>query len=102
MTNPQHEASPDIDGLVERLRQIRGTQFTPIENALVTEAADTLLALARQCEGMRKTLGVFADALDEADNIIAVNCGTDTPKEWDRAYKRCAKARATLPDEVGK
>ena len=54
------------------------------------------LEAADRIERLEAALGVFADALDEADNIIAVNCGTDTPKEWDRAYKRCAKARAAL------
>jgi hypothetical protein len=39
---------------------------------------------------------VAAEVLDEADRIIAINCGTDTPKEWDRAFHRFAKARAAL------
>lgn len=37
-------------------------------------------------------------ALDLADNIIAVNMGTDTPKEWDQAMRKVAKARSALTE----
>lgn len=61
-------------------------------------------ALARAAHGVMagriaerdKVIGIAADALDVADDIIAVNLGTDTPKEWDRAMRKVAEARAAL------
>lgn len=54
-------------------------------------------------EGLRSALeardaviAAMADAIDEADNIISINCGTDTPKEWDRAFRRVQRARIKL------
>lgn len=53
-----------IEELAGKLQIVRGTQFTPYENELVSEAADTLLALARQCEGMRRALVEAADLME--------------------------------------
>lgn len=41
-------------------------------------------------------IGVMADALDVADNIIAVNCGVDEPKEWRAALRKVVRARAKV------
>lgn len=45
-----------MSDIVERLHMIRGTQFTPIEDALVTEAADTITALRAEVERLRYAL----------------------------------------------
>jgi hypothetical protein len=46
---------------------------------------------------LERVIAEAADALDIADNIIAINLGTDTPKEWNAAMKRVVKARAAVP-----
>ena len=57
--------------------------------------SDTALteALARVKE-YKSLTGVMADAIHEADDIIAVNCGVDAPKSWDRTMRRVSAARA--------
>jgi hypothetical protein len=55
------------------------------------EAALTeLLARYRHFEA------VAAETIDIADRIIAINCGTDTPKEWNAAFRKFANARAAV------
>jgi len=49
-----------------------------------------LIARYRQFEA------VAAEAMDTADRIIAINCGTETPKEWHSAFRKFAKARARI------
>jgi hypothetical protein len=64
------------------------------------KAADRIEALLKERDaalrGRDKVIGLAADALDIADALIDKHLGTDTPKEWDRAFRRVANARAAL------
>jgi len=64
--------------LVERLRVIRGTQFTPTENALVTEAADALEAAEKALEALIECFierGPFDEPLGESEQAPSINEG---------------------------
>jgi hypothetical protein len=73
--------------IVERLRLIQGTQFTPIENALVDEAADTITALVEALEGL-------ADVI-EHDCDCPPCIGSMAPGEHYLGLARAAIAKAT-------
>ena len=54
--------------LVERLRMIRGAQFTPLENELVGEAAYTIAELL---EALERILSDEEVALSRPDHVFA-------------------------------
>lgn len=79
-----------------------GTYWSARRNTAREKARAAIQALSKD-EGLRSALeardaviAAMADAIDEADNIISINCGTDTPKEWDRAFRRVQRARIKL------
>lgn len=71
-----------------------------LDKAEDEKAAMLSLIQSQQAEIERqaRVIAEMSDALDEADNIIAINCGTDTPKSWDRAIHRVQEARTLLED----
>lgn len=65
---------------------------------VVLRAKEALQSQQAEIERQARVIAEMSDALDEADNIIAINCGTDTPKSWDRAIHRVQEARTLLED----
>lgn len=60
------------------------------------EVQARMTALRAQVAARNRVIAEMAEAIDVADGIIACNVGTDTPKEWNSAFRRVQKARATL------
>lgn len=70
-------------------------------DAAFTTLQQRLAEVERENRLLRKVEAEAADAIDVADSIIGLNLGTDTPKEWDRAFRRVQKARSALSKEAG-
>lgn len=62
-----------------------------------------IVGLAKRVRQLERVITVAAEALDIADEIIAVNLGVETPNEWHRAMRRVgnARARASTPPPQG-
>lgn len=96
-------ATAQSDGVVlgaAVLRLINRLTATEQDNANLrarVEGSETV-ALRERVEKTKRTPGseeAFA-ALDLADELIERAYGTDIPKEWNRAYRKVARARSTL------
>jgi hypothetical protein len=51
---------------------------------------------SKDVKALRVCIAEMADALSVADSVISVNCGIDTPPEWDRALRAVSKKRAAV------